>query len=68
MDRAFEKQIGRNVEVYVDDIIVKSKWEGNLIQDIIEVFIQLRKYRLRLNPDKCVFGVQHGKFLGFMVS
>lgn len=70
MDKAFEKQIGRNVEVYVDDIFVKSKKEDDLIKDTgtAEVFEQLRRYRLSLNPDKCVFDVQEGKFLRFMVS
>lgn len=68
MDHAFEDQIGRNIEVYVNDIIIKSKVKQDLIQDIIEVFTHLRKNGLRLNPGKWVFGVQHGKFLGFTVS
>lgn len=49
MDRAFEDQIGRNIEAYVDDIIVKRNAEQDLIQDITEVFAQLQKYNLWLN-------------------
>lgn len=57
MDQAFEDQIGRNVEVYMDDIIVKSKAEQNFIQDLAKVFSQLRKYNVQLNPNKCALGV-----------
>ncbi|GKV21394.1 hypothetical protein SLEP1_g31378 [Rubroshorea leprosula] len=62
------RSIVMNLEVYVDDIIVKSlKVEDHLI-DLAEMFDNLRKHSMRLNPTKCVFGVELGKFLGFMVS
>nr|KYP76142.1 Transposon Ty3-I Gag-Pol polyprotein [Cajanus cajan] len=68
MDRIFHKQIGKNLEVYVDDMVVKSPNLVNHTADLAEVFQALRKHRMRLNPDKCVFGVSGGKFLGFMLS
>uniref|UniRef100_A0A2N9FF19 Integrase catalytic domain-containing protein n=1 Tax=Fagus sylvatica TaxID=28930 RepID=A0A2N9FF19_FAGSY len=61
-------KIGRNVEVYVDDMLVKTKDEVNYLEDLKETFETLRRYRMKLNPSKCVFGVSSGKFLGFMVS
>ena len=64
----FSKQIGRNIEVYVDDIFVKSKEEENHLDDFKETFNTLRKYSMKLNPAKCAFGVSSGKFLSFMVS
>ncbi|GKV46364.1 hypothetical protein SLEP1_g53349 [Rubroshorea leprosula] len=64
----FRAQIGRNLKVYVDDIVVKSpKVEDHLV-DLDETFNNLRKNRMRLNPTKCIFGVESRKFLGFMVS
>jgi hypothetical protein len=68
MNRTFHDQIGRNVEVYVDDMLVKSKEEDNHLHDLGETFETLRKYQMKLNPSKCAFGVYLGKFLGFMVS
>ena len=65
---AFEPQIHRNVEAYMDDIVVKSKDKATLIQDLDETFANLRKINLKLNPEKCVFGVPSGKLLGFFVS
>ena len=64
MNKMFAQQIGRNVQVYVDDMLVKSRRE----EDLRETFIALRSYNMKLNPGKCVFGVTVGKFLGFMVS
>jgi hypothetical protein len=61
-------QIGRNVLTYVDDIIVKSTKQENHIVDLQETFANLRKAGLKLNPEKCVFGVKKGKFLGCLVS
>ncbi|XP_073031253.1 uncharacterized protein [Primulina eburnea] len=61
-------EIGRNVEVYVDDILTKSKEVDQFVTDLDETFQTLREYRLKLNPSKCVFGVQTGKFLGYMVT
>src|SRR3954469_1069167 len=60
-------QIGRNIEVYVDDIVVKSAGGDNLLADLAETFQSLRSYSIRLNPEKCVFGVRAGNLLGFMV-
>jgi hypothetical protein len=61
-------QMGRNVEAYIDDIVVKSRDRATLIKDLQETFANLRKASLRLNPEKCVFGVPSGKLLGFLVS
>ena len=68
MNRMFHDQIGRNVEVYVDDMLVKSKEEDNHMDDLGETFKMLCKYQMKLNLSKCAFGVYSGKFLGFMVS
>ena len=65
---ALEPEIHRNVEAYMDDIVVKSKDKATLIQDLDETFANLRKINLKLNPEKCVFGVPSGKLLGFFVS
>ena len=64
----FNKQIGRNMEVYVDDMLVKSKEELSHLDNLRETFATLKQYQMKLNPSKCVFGVVSGKFLGFMVS
>ena len=61
-------QIGRNAEVYVDDIVIKSAEGSSLLADLAETFQSLRSYSIKLNPEKCVFGVPAGKLLGFMVS
>ena len=64
----FNKQIRRNVEVYVNDMLVKSKEEENHLDDLKETFNTLRQYSMKLNPAKCAYGVSSEKFLGFMVS
>jgi hypothetical protein len=63
-----ENQIGRNVEAYIDDIVVKLKKRGDLLDDLKETFDNLRKYKMMLNPKKCVFDMSSGKLLGYMVS
>ncbi|KAL0420910.1 UNVERIFIED_CONTAM: Pro-Pol polyprotein [Sesamum latifolium] len=68
VDKIFCPQIGRNVEVFVDDMLVKSKRARDHVANIEETFSVLRKYRLKLNPSKCAFGVRGGRFLGFMVT
>ena len=68
VNQMFNKQIGRNIEVYVDDILVKSKEEEDHLDDLKETFNTLRQYSMKLNPSKCAFGVSSGKFLRFMVS
>ena len=61
-------QLGRNVEVYVDDAVVKSLQVSSHIEDLRETFVNLRKFGVKLNPEKCAFGVKGGKLLGFLVS
>jgi len=68
VNHMFCPQIGQNVEVYVDDMLVKSLDEGKHLDDLQETFDTLRQYNMKLNPSKCVFGVSSGKFLGVMVS
>ncbi|XP_075507440.1 uncharacterized protein LOC142544265 [Primulina tabacum] len=68
MDIVFSKQVGRNVEVYVDDIMVKSRDSTQLIPDLVETFSTLGSYGLKLNPQKCIFGVRSEKFFGYMVT
>jgi hypothetical protein len=63
-----ESQIGRNVEAYIDDIVVKSEKHVDLLDDLKETFDNLRKSKMMLNPKKCMFGVSSGKLLGYMVS
>ncbi|GJY02528.1 reverse transcriptase domain-containing protein [Tanacetum coccineum] len=68
VDRAFQKQIGRNLEVYVDDLVIKSHTEDEIIRDIAETFKTLRQINMKLNPKKCTFGMQEGMFLGYKVN
>jgi hypothetical protein len=68
MRRVFGELIGRIIEAYVDDIVVKSKKIGDLVPDLTEVFVKLRQHGVKLNPEKCVFGVPRGMLLGFVVS
>jgi hypothetical protein len=68
MDRVFAQQIGRNLEVYIDDMVIKTPEGGDHGQDLAEILSSVRKYDMRLNPAKCSFGVQAGKFLGFMLT
>jgi hypothetical protein len=63
-----ESKIGRNIEGYIDDIVVKSKKRGDLLDNLKETFDNLRKSKMMLNPKKCIFGVSLGKLLGYMVS
>jgi hypothetical protein len=66
--KVLSTQIGKNVLTYVDHIIVKSKKQQNHIADLQETFANFRKVGLKLNPEKCVFGVKKGNFLGCLVS
>lgn len=68
VNKMFIQQIGRNVEVFVDDIMVKSRREDHLLDNLQETFETLHLYNMKLNPSNCVFRVSWGKFLGFMVS
>jgi hypothetical protein len=66
--KVLHSQIGRNVLTYVDDIIVKSTKQENRIADLQETFANFRQAGLKLNPEKCAFGVKKGKFLGCLES
>ena len=68
VNRMFQKQIGATMEVYIDDMLVKSTPAGLHIAHLSEAFQILRKYNMKLNPAKCAFGVSAGKFLGFIVN
>ena len=67
MTRMFESQLGKNIKIYIDDMVVKSKMVSEHVGDLRVIFKILRKYKLRLNASKCSFGVGSGKFLGYMV-
>ena len=68
MTRMFKPQQGRNIEIYIDDIVVKSKLEFEFVRDLGNIFEILRKHKLHFNASKCSFGVGSGKFLGYMVT
>ncbi|GKC05403.1 reverse transcriptase domain-containing protein [Tanacetum coccineum] len=68
VDDAFQSQIGQNLKAYVDDIVVKSKSEREMLTDIAETFDNLIRINMKLNPKKCSFEVEEGKFLGYMVT
>ena len=68
MNKMFVHQIGRNVQVYIDNMLVKSVQEDDHLSDLRETFDTLQTYNMKLNPSKCAFRVTAGKFLGFMVS
>ena len=63
-----DQQIGDNVEAYNDNVVVKSKTADNLIIDLEETFANLKRYRWKLNPSKCIFGVPSGILLGYIIS
>jgi hypothetical protein len=67
MQHDFGELIGCIIEEYVDDIVVKSKNTGDLVFDLTEVFAKLRQHGVKLNLEKCVFGVPRGMLLGFVV-
>ena len=67
MTRMFEPQLGKNIEFYIDDRVMKSKVVSEHVGDLMEIFEILRKHKLRLNASKCSFGVGSDKFLGYMV-
>ena len=64
----FEPQLGKVIEVYIDDMVVKSKMVSEHVKDLEIIFDILREHKLRLNASKCSFGVGSGKFLGNMVT
>ena len=68
MTRIFEPQLGKSIEVYIDNMVVKSKVVSDHVRDLGVIFGILRKHKLRLNASKCSFSVGSGKFLGYMVT
>ena len=68
MTRMFESQLEKNIKIYIDDMVVKTKAEFEHINDLGNIFEILRKHKLRLNASKCSFGVGSRKFLGYMVT
>jgi hypothetical protein len=68
MQFCFKGQIGRNLEVYVDDIIIKTRQSSRLITNLEETFANLRHFNIKLNPEKCTFWVPRGKLLGYIIT
>jgi len=68
MLQCFGDLIGRTIEAYIDDIVVKAKQADHLVADLEQIFAKLWANNIKLNPKKCVFGVPRGMFLGFIVS
>jgi hypothetical protein len=68
MQNCLGRQIGRNIQVYIDDVVITTRKEESLISDLAETFDNLNRYKLKLNPTKCSFGVSVGQLLGFLVS
>ncbi|XP_072060336.1 uncharacterized protein [Arachis hypogaea] len=68
MSKIFHDLIGKTVEVYVDDILAKTTQPDDLIKDLGKLFMSLRQHGMRLNPLKCAFAMEAGKFLGFMIT
>ena len=64
----FEPQLGKNIEVYIADMVVKSKLESKHVNDLGNIFEILRRHKMQLNASKCSFGIESGKFLGYMVT
>ena len=68
MTRMFEPELGKNIEIYVDDMVVKSKVVTKHLEDLGDIFDVLRRHKLRLNASKCSFSMGSGKFLGYMIT
>ncbi|KAL0355373.1 UNVERIFIED_CONTAM: hypothetical protein Sradi_3984200 [Sesamum radiatum] len=68
VDRMFPEQLGRNIKVYVNDTLVKSRQMDQYLADLAKTFSTLRKYHMKLNPSKCTLGVRYGKFLRYLVT
>ncbi|KAI5335978.1 hypothetical protein L3X38_026112 [Prunus dulcis] len=68
VNKIFKEQIGKTMEVYVDDMLVKAPERADHIKNLAEAFSLLRKYNMKLNPSKCTFGVSSGRFLGYLVT
>ena len=68
MTRMFKPQLGKNIEIYIDDMVVKSNVVSEHVEDLENIFEILRRHKLHLSASKCSFGVGLGKFLGYMVT
>ena len=68
MTKMFKSQMGKNIEVYIDNMVVKSKIVSEHIENLTNIFEIRRGHKLRINASKCSFGVGLGKFLGYMVT
>ena len=68
MDRILAPMLGRNIQAYVDDMVITSEEKDQHIVDLEELFTIVAKYNLKLNPEKCVFGVKAWKFLEFLLT
>jgi hypothetical protein len=68
LQACFKRQLNKNIEAYVDDVVIKTRNSNTLIADLEETFASLREYRWKLNPNKCVFGVPSEKLLGFIIN
>jgi hypothetical protein len=68
MQNCLGSQIGCNIQVYIADVVITTRKEDSLISDLPETFDNLNRYKLKLNPTKCSFGVSAGQLLGFLVS
>ena len=68
MQACLGDQIGKNIEVYIDDIVVKTRDNATLVDDLRQTFYNLDRYRIKLNPKKCFFGVPGGQVLGYLIS
>ncbi|KAJ0556587.1 putative nucleotidyltransferase, Ribonuclease H [Helianthus annuus] len=68
MDKIFTDYIGKHIEVYIDDLVIKSPEEDQMLKDIEKTFNSLRSVNMKFNPAKCSFGMEEGKFLGFIIT
>lgn len=68
MTKVFGNQIGKDLKIYIDDMVVKTGDGTMHANDLQDIFDQLRRHNMRLNPNKCAFGISAGKFLGFMLT
>ena len=68
MDQVLAPMLERNVQAYVDDMVVTSLEKSRHVTDLEELFVTIARYKLKLNVEKCIFGVEAGKFLRFLLS
>jgi hypothetical protein len=68
MNYIYHDLIGKVVEIYIDDVVVKSTSTGGHLEDLCQVLERTRRFKLKMNPKKCTFSVSAGQFLGFLVA